>query len=298
MYKRQLLYRDQKVDQLVVDHLRIDCPPADLSEWEQVVERKANPKSEVTIALVGKYIGLTESYKSLSEALIHAGIHTLTKVNINYIDAETIEQSGTDCLEGNDAILVAGGFGDRGTEGKIQTVKFARENKVPYLGICLGMQVAVIDYARNVAGMENANSSEFDAKTPYPVIGLITEWTNKDGSVEQRNEESDLGGTMRLGGQECKLSEGSKAREIYGADTIVERHRHRYEFNNSLRPQLVDAGLVIGGVSEDDLVEMIEINDHPWFVGVQFHPEFTSSPRDGHPLFSSYIEAACQHRDS
>ena len=298
IYQVPLLYRDQKVDQLVVDHLRIDCPPADLSEWEQVVERKANPKSEVTIALVGKYIGLTESYKSLSEALIHAGIHTLTKVNINYIDAETIEQSGTDCLEGNDAILVAGGFGDRGTEGKIQTVKFARENKVPYLGICLGMQVAVIDYARNVAGMESANSSEFDAKTPYPVIGLITEWTNKDGSVEQRNEESDLGGTMRLGGQECKLSKGSKAREIYGADTIVERHRHRYEFNNSLRPQLVDAGLVIGGVSDDDLVEMIEINDHPWFVGVQFHPEFTSSPRDGHPLFSSYIEAACQHRDS
>lgn len=298
IYQIPLLYRDQKVDQLVVDHLQIDCPPADLSEWEQVVERKANPKSEVTIALVGKYIGLTESYKSLSEALIHAGIHTLTKVNINYIDAETVEQEGTECLVGNDAILVAGGFGDRGTEGKIQTAQFARENKVPYLGICLGMQVAVIDYARNVANMANANSSEFDSDTPYPVIALITEWTNEDGSVEQRDEESDLGGTMRLGGQKCNLSKGSKAQEIYGADTIVERHRHRYEFNNSLRDELIDAGLVIGGISDDDLVEIVEINDHPWFVGVQFHPEFTSSPRDGHPLFTSYIEAACKHRDT
>lgn len=298
IYQIPLLYRDQKVDQLVVDHLQIDCPPADLSEWEQVVERKANPKSEVTIALVGKYIGLTESYKSLSEALIHAGIHTLTKVNINYIDAETVEQDGTECLVGNDAILVAGGFGDRGTEGKIQTAQFARENKVPYLGICLGMQVAVIDYARNVANMANANSSEFDSDTPYPVIALITEWINEDGSVEQRDEESDLGGTMRLGGQKCNLSKGSKAQEIYGADTIVERHRHRYEFNNSLRDELIDAGLVIGGISDDDLVEIVEINDHPWFVGVQFHPEFTSSPRDGHPLFTSYIEAACKHRDT
>ena len=297
IYQIPLLYRDQKVDQLVVDHLRLDCPAADLSEWEQVVERKANPTSEVTIALVGKYIGLTESYKSLSEALIHAGIHTLTKVNINYIDAEIIEQDGSACLAGHDAILVAGGFGDRGTEGKIQTAQYARENKVPYLGICLGMQVAVIDYARNVAGMENANSSEFDVNTPYPVIALITEWTNKDGSVEQRDEESDLGGTMRLGGQKCHLKEDSKAREIYAADSIIERHRHRYEFNNSLRPKLLDAGLVIGGVSGDDLVEMVEINDHPWFIGVQFHPEFTSSPRDGHPLFTSYIEAACKHRD-
>ena len=298
IYQVPLLYRDQKVDQLVVDHLRLDCPAADLSEWEQVVERKANPQSEVTIALVGKYIGLTESYKSLSEALIHAGIHTLTKVNINYIDAEMLEQDGGECLAGNDAILVAGGFGDRGTEGKIQAAQYARENKIPYLGICLGMQVAVIDYARNIAGMSNANSSEFDADTPYPVIALITEWTNEDGSVEQRDEESDLGGTMRLGGQKCHLKEGSKAHDIYAQQTIVERHRHRYEFNNSLRSQLLEAGLVIGGVSDDDLVEMIEIDDHPWFIGVQFHPEFTSSPRDGHPLFSSYIEAACKHRDA
>ncbi|MBT8115858.1 MAG: CTP synthase [Arenicella sp.] len=297
IYEIPLLYRDQKVDELVVRHLRLDCPPADLSEWERVVERKANPTSEVTVALVGKYIGLTESYKSLSEALIHAGIHTLTKVNINYIDAEQIEDQGVDCLAGNDAILVPGGFGDRGTEGKILAAQYARENKIPYLGICLGMQVAVIDYARNVAAMENANSSEFDTGTPFPVIALITEWTNEDGSVEQRDEDSDLGGTMRLGGQTCNLAAGTKAREVYNADTIVERHRHRYEFNNRLRSALVDAGLVIGGISDDDLVEIVELKDHPWFIGVQFHPEFTSSPRDGHPLFKSYIEAACTYRD-
>ena len=297
IYQIPLLYRDQKVDQLVVDHFRLDCPPANLTEWEEVVERKANPNSEVTIALVGKYIGLTESYKSLSEALIHAGIHTRTKININYIEAETIEKEGETALAGNDAILVAGGFGDRGTEGKIQAARYARENKVPYLGICLGMQVAVIEYARSIAGMKDANSSEFNQETAYPVIGLITEWTNEDGSIEQRNEDSDLGGTMRLGGQKCHLKEGTKARAVYGADSIIERHRHRYEFNNSLRPQLEEAGLVIGGISDDDLVEMVEIADHPWFIGVQFHPEFTSSPRDGHPLFTSYIEAACAHRD-
>jgi len=292
IYEIPLLYRDQKVDDLVVKHLRLDCPPADLSEWERVVERKANPTAEVTIALVGKYIGLTESYKSLSESLIHAGIQTLTKVNINYVDAEDVEKNGTDCLKGNDAILVAGGFGDRGTEGKILAAKYARESKTPYLGICLGMQVAVIDYARHVAGMTDANSSEFNPDTEYPVIALITEWTDEHGNVQQRDENSDLGGTMRLGGQTCHLAEGSKARDVYGAERIVERHRHRYEFNNTLRPQLIDAGLVIGGVSDDDLVEMVEIADHPWFIGVQFHPEFTSSPRDGHPLFTSYIEAA------
>lgn len=297
IYEIPLLYRDQKVDELVVKHLRIDCPPADLTEWERVVERRANPNGEVSVALVGKYIGLTESYKSLSESLIHAGIHTRTKININYIDAEQIEKDGIDCLKGNDAILVAGGFGDRGTEGKIQAANFARVNKVPYLGICLGMQVAVIDYARSVAGMTDANSSEFNQKTTFPVIALITEWTDENGKVQQRDENSDLGGTMRLGGQTCHLAEGSMAREVYGADSIVERHRHRYEFNNTLRTQLVDAGLIIGGVSDDDLVEMIEIPDHPWFVGVQFHPEFTSSPRDGHPLFTSYIKAARAHRE-
>lgn len=297
IYEVPLLYRDQKVDELVVKHLRLDCPPADLSEWERVVERKANPTGEVNVALVGKYIGLTESYKSLSESLIHAGIQTLTKVNINYIEAEDIEKQGISVLEGNDAILVAGGFGDRGTEGKIRAAQYARETKTPYLGICLGMQVAVIDYARHIAGMENANSSEFNKDTPYPVIALISEWTDEKGNIQQRDENSDMGGTMRLGGQKCFLSDGSKVREIYGSDTVVERHRHRYEFNNMLRQKLVDAGLIIGGVSEDDLVETVEIADHPWFIGVQFHPEFTSSPRDGHPLFSSYIEAARTQRE-
>jgi CTP synthase len=292
-----LLYRDQGVDELVVKHFRLDCPPADLSEWERVVEREANPTGEVNVALVGKYIGLTESYKSLSESLIHAGIQTLTKVNINYIEAEEIEKSGVEILAGNDAILVAGGFGDRGTEGKIMAAQHARENKIPYLGICLGMQVAVIDYARNIAGMANANSTEFNKDTPFPVIALIEEWTDKQGNVQIRNENSDLGGTMRLGGQTCHLTAGSKAREVYASDTIVERHRHRYEFNNMLRQKLVDAGLIIGGVSDDDLVETVEISDHPWFVGVQFHPEFTSSPRDGHPLFTSYVEAARAQRE-
>ena len=292
IYEIPLLYRDQKVDELVVKHFRLDCPPADLSEWERVVERKANPTGEVNVALVGKYIGLTESYKSLSESLIHAGIHTLTKVNINYVEAEEIEKNGVTVLSGNDAILVAGGFGDRGTEGKILAAQYARENKIPYLGICLGMQVAVIDYARNLAGMKNANSTEFNADTPFPVIALIEEWTDEQGNVQQRDEHSDLGGTMRLGGQKCHLTAGSKVHEVYGADTVVERHRHRYEFNNMLRDNLTQAGLVIGGVSDDDLVETVEIADHPWFIGVQFHPEFTSSPRDGHPLFTSYIQAA------
>ncbi|MFT6409124.1 MAG: CTP synthase [Arenicella sp.] len=297
IYEIPLLYRDQGVDELVVKHFRLDCPPADLSEWERVVEREANPTGEVNVALVGKYIGLTESYKSLSESLIHAGIQTLTKVNINYIEAEEIEKSGVEILAGNDAILVAGGFGDRGTEGKIMAAQHARENKIPYLGICLGMQVAVIDYARNIAGMANANSTEFNKDTPFPVIALIEEWTDKQGNVQIRNENSDLGGTMRLGGQTCHLTAGSKAREVYASDTIVERHRHRYEFNNMLRQKLVDAGLIIGGVSDDDLVETVEISDHPWFVGVQFHPEFTSSPRDGHPLFTSYVEAARAQRE-
>ena len=292
IYEIPLLYRDQKVDELVVKHLRLDCSEADLSEWERVVERTANPTGEVTIALVGKYIGLTESYKSLSEALGHAGISTLTKVKINYIDAERIEEEGEECLRGNDAILVAGGFGDRGTEGKIAAARYARESKTPYLGICLGMQVAVIDFARNIAGLDNANSTEFDQETPHPVIGLITEWTDKDGSVQQRDENSDLGGTMRLGGQTCYLTPGSKAREVYGADQIVERHRHRYEFNNNYRDQLTNAGLVVGGKSDDDLVEMVELPDHPWYIGVQFHPEFTSSPRDGHPLFTAFVQKA------
>lgn len=298
IYQIPLLYHEQKVDELVVKHLEIDCPPADLTEWQNVVHNKTNPEGEVTIALVGKYVELTESYKSLSEALIHAGIHTLNKVNIQYVDSEELEKDGTSLLDGVDGVLVAGGFGDRGTEGKILAAKYARENKIPYLGICLGMQVAVIDYARHIAGMDKANSSEFDANTPYPVIALITEWTNEDGSVEKRDEESDMGGTMRLGGQSCFLKQDTISREMYGKDEIVERHRHRYEFNNQLRPKLEEAGLVIAGTSKDDLVEVVELKDHPWFVGCQFHPEFTSTPRDGHPLFTGYIEAASKHRDA
>jgi CTP synthase len=289
----------QDLDQIVVDKLRIDARPADLSEWDAVLEALAHPTNDVTIAMVGKYVDLTEAYKSLSESLIHAGIHTRTKVKIVYIDSEEIEKSGTDCLKGMDAILVPGGFGERGVEGKIATVRYARENGVPYLGICLGMQVAVIEYARNVVGLAGAHSTEFKANTPYPVIGLITEWKNADGSVEKRGEDSDLGGTMRLGGQTCHLLDGTRARAIYGKESIVERHRHRYEFNNNYREQLSAAGLIFSGLSEDrSLVEMVELPNHPWFVACQFHPEFTSNPRDGHPLFSGFVAAARQLKES
>jgi CTP synthase len=269
-----------------------------LSAWDKVVHDRANPEGEVTIALVGKYVDLTESYKSLSEALIHAGIHTLTAINIRYVDSEIIEQKGTDCLENADGILVAGGFGNRGIEGKVSAARYARENRIPYLGICLGMQVAVIDFARNIADMPGAHSTEFDQDTNWPVVALITEWTNEDGSVEQRDEDSDLGGTMRLGGQTCYLAPGTRTRELYDSDEIVERHRHRYEFNNQLRDKLVSHGLVIAGTSADDLVEVVELADHPWFVGCQFHPEFTSTPLEGHPLFSGYIDAAREYRSS
>lgn len=296
IYEIPLLYHEQKVDELVVNHLRLDVPEADLSTWQNVVHNKANPEGEVTIALVGKYIGLTESYKSLSESLIHAGIHTLNKVNIHYVDAETLEGEGIKDIDevfaNVDGILVAGGFGDRGVEGKIEAANYARKNNIPYLGICLGMQVAVIGYAREVVGWEDANSSEFNPDSSKPVVALISEWTNEDGSVENRDENSDLGGTMRLGGQRCFLKEGSLSREVYGNDVVVERHRHRYEVNNELRPSLEEAGLIISGTSKDDLVEMIEMPDHRWFVASQFHPEFTSNPRVGHPLFSAYINAA------
>ncbi|MEN8170883.1 MAG: CTP synthase [Pseudomonadota bacterium] len=289
----------QDLDQIVIDKLRIEAKPADLSEWDAVIDAMQNPTGEVTIAMVGKYVDLTEAYKSLSESLIHAGIHTRTKVKIVYIDSEDIEKPGSDCLKGMDAILVPGGFGERGVEGKVATVRYARENKVPYLGICLGMQVTVIEFARNVAGLDGAHSSEFKANTAHPVIGLITEWKNADGSVETRSEESDLGGTMRLGGQTCHLVEGTRAREIYGKASIVERHRHRYEFNNNYLDQLSAAGLVFSGLSEDkSLVEVVELADHPWFVACQFHPEFTSNPRDGHPLFSSFVAAARKYKES
>ncbi len=293
IYQIPILLHEQHLDQIVVDKLRIEAPQADLSEWQAVTDALFDPNGEVTVAMVGKYMDLTEAYKSLSEALIHGGLHTRTKVKIRYIDSEDIETDGLDCLEDVDAILVPGGFGERGVEGKISTVKYARENGVPYLGICLGMQVAVIEYARHMAGLDGAHSTEFKADAQHPVIGLITEWTTADGEVEQRSEDSDLGGTMRLGGQECHLMDGSKSRELYGKETIIERHRHRYEFNNSYLDALQGAGLAVVGRSADgSLVEMVEIPEHPWFVACQFHPEFTSTPRDGHPLFSGFISAA------
>lgn len=293
IYKVPRALHDQGLDDVVVQKLNLNCKPTDLREWDCVVDKLNNPKSSVDIAMVGKYTDLTEAYKSLSEALLHAGINTGTKVNIHYFDSEEIEKNGTDCLSEMSAILVPGGFGNRGVEGKIATVQFARENKVPYLGICLGMQVAVIEYARNMAGMVEANSTEFNEDTPYPVLGLITEWQDDDGSMQTRDADSDLGGTMRLGGQECVLVDGTKSREIYGKDVITERHRHRYEVNNTLIGKLQEAGLVISGRSIDGtLVEMVEVEDHPWFVACQFHPEFTSTPRDGHPLFEGFIEAA------
>jgi CTP synthase len=293
IYKIPGLLHDQGLDNIVVEKLRLDVPPADLSEWSQVIDSLEHPSGEVTVAMVGKYVNLTESYKSLSESLIHAGIQTHTKVNIQYVDSEDIEQNGTGCLENMDAILVPGGFGERGVEGKITAVQYARENNIPYLGICLGMQVAVIEIARHLAGLKDAHSTEFMPDTPHPVIALITEWKDKDGAVERRSRDSDLGGTMRLGGQPCRLTAGSIVRECYGKDEIIERHRHRYEFNNNYRDPLQQAGLLIAGTSTDgNLVEVIEIDEHPWFVACQFHPEFTSTPRDGHPLFSGFINAA------
>lgn len=293
IYKIPLLLHEQYLDDIVVDKLKLDVPAADLSEWKAVVEALENPTDEITVAMVGKYVDLTEAYKSLSESLIHAGLHTHTKVKIKYIDSEDIENEGTSCLENMDAILVPGGFGLRGVEGKIDAVRYARENNVPYLGICLGMQVAVIEYARNVAGLTDAHSTEFKQATKDPVIGLITEWTTSEGHIEQRDESSDLGGTMRLGGQDCKLKTDSHVREVYGQDVIIERHRHRYEFNNNYRVQLEKAGLNIAGTSTDNnLVEVVELKEHPWFIASQFHPEFTSTPRDGHPLFTSYVATA------
>jgi CTP synthase len=298
IYKIPLLLHKEGLDDIVVNKMHLEVPPADLSDWEDVVQAVSHPEHEVQVAMVGKYVDLTESYKSLNEALAHAGIKTHTRVKIIYIDSETIEkEGGTQCLEGMDAIIVPGGFGERGVEGKIRAVQYAREKKVPYLGICLGMQVAVIEYARNVAGLAGAHSTEFKRDTPYPVIALITEWLDAAGRLERRDENSDLGGTMRLGGQQCRLKPGTRAREVYGSDVIVERHRHRFEFNNRYLEQLEKAGLVISGISLDEtLVEVIELHDHPWFIACQFHPEFTSTPRRGHPLFTSYIEAALAYR--
>ncbi|CAK0778347.1 CTP synthetase [Gammaproteobacteria bacterium] len=298
IYRIPLLYHAQGLDDIVVEKLGLIAPPADLREWEQVVEGLLNPNGEVTVAMVGKYVHLAESYKSLSEALIHAGIHTRTKVRIVYVDSEEIQRTGTAILEEMDAILVPGGFGERGIEGKIAAVQFAREKGVPYLGICLGMQLAVIEFARHRIGLAGAHSTEFNKKTPHPVIAMISEWTATDGTVERRTADDDLGGTMRLGAQQCRLVPGSNIREVYGRGVIVERHRHRYELNNRYLEALQDAGLLIAGRSMDGkLAEVIELPGHPWFVACQFHPEFTSTPRDGHPLFIGYIKAARSARE-
>ncbi len=300
IYQIPGLLHAQKMDEIVCRKLNIKAKAADLSSWDKIVDALAHPKQEVNIAFVGKYVDLTESYKSLTEALIHAGIHTQSKVRIHYMDSEDIERDGTAVLEPMDAILVPGGFGKRGTEGKMKAIQFARENKKPYLGICLGMQLAVIEYARNVANLKDANSTEFNPDGPHPLVGLITEWQDADGRVEVRSEDSDLGGTMRLGAQKCPIQAGTLAAQIYGAE-VNERHRHRYEVNNHYVDQLKAAGLVISArTPTEQLCEMVELpqNVHPWFVACQFHPEFTSNPRTGHPLFKSYIEAALKYKGS
>ncbi|MGQ9831409.1 MAG: CTP synthase [Thermochromatium sp.] len=297
IYRIPRLLHAQGLDELVVRQFHLDVPEADLSEWDRVMDGFDHPEQSVRIGMVGKYMNLTEAYKSLSEALAHAGAHTKTRVEIVYVDAEVIEREGTDCLAGLDAILVPGGFGERGVEGKIMAVRYARERRVPYLGICLGMQVAVIEYARHMAGLEGAHSTEFDRHTPHPVIALITQWRDEQGRIETRSEGDDLGGTMRLGGQNCRLEPGSLARAVYGQPQIRERHRHRYEFNNAYLDPLKDAGLSFSGWSLDNrLVEIIELPDHPWFIACQFHPEFTSTPRDGHPLFEGFVRAALMQR--
>ena len=296
LYKIPRLLHEQALDDIVVERLRLSPPPADLSDWDAVVEARQNPEAVVTLAMVGKYMQVKDSYISLTEALQHAGVKNRTRVNVRYLEATDIERDGTGCLIGVDAVLVPGGFGERGIEGKIQAVRWARENKVPFLGICLGMQVACIEYARDVLGLEGANSTEFNRATPDPVIGLITEWQDQGGGTQLRDEQSEMGGTMRLGAQTCRLEPGSLARAVYGADEIRERHRHRYEFNNNYLERLGTAGLRFSGRSVDDLVEVIELPGHPWFVAVQFHPEFQSTPRAGHPLFTGFIRAARQYR--
>ena len=298
IYKIPQLLHEQGLDRIICEELALNVAPADLSVWRKLVVAQENPEHEINIGMVGKYVDLTESYKSLIEALRHAGIHTSTRVNIEFIDSEDIENAGTNVLSHFDAILVPGGFGKRGTEGKIAAIRYARENRVPYLGICLGMQLAVIEFARHVAGMADANSTEFNLETERPVVALINEWLDRDGKIETRSEDSDLGGTMRLGSQRCPIKPGTLAARIYGAE-VNERHRHRYEVNNHYVPALEQAGLIISArTPSEDLPEIMELPQriHPWFVGVQFHPEFTSTPRDSHPLFMSFVTAALQHR--
>ncbi len=296
IYKIPMLLHEQYLDDIVVDKLRLHVPPTDLSEWRAVVAAKQNPEAVVDIGMVGKYVQIRDSYISLNESLMHGGIKTRTRVNIHYFESQDIERSGAAALQKMDAILVPGGFGDRGIEGKIQAIRFARENCIPYLGICLGMQLAIIEYARNVLALKGANSTEFDRATNHPVIALITEWQDLERGQQVRDEKSDLGGSMRLGAQEARLVPGTLARSLYGKDSIFERHRHRYEFNNHYLDELAAAGLKFSGFSADGLVEFIELPSHPWFVASQFHPEFTSTPRDGHPLFSGFVRAAREYR--
>jgi len=300
IYKIPGMLHAEGLDNIVCRTLKLDAPPADLSVWERLVHALEHPEHTVHIAMVGKYVDLTESYKSLSEALTHAGMHTKSKVAIHYVDSEAIERDGVDALAGMDAILVPGGFGKRGVEGKIRAIRHARENRIPYLGICLGMQLAVIEHARHRAGLPGANSTEFDPDTPHPVVALITEWQDRDGHVERRTAGSDMGGTMRLGAQACEVLPGTLAHRIYGSTNVAERHRHRYEVNNHYLPRLESTGLTVGARAKSeaagDLCEMIELADHPWFFGCQFHPEFTSNPRRGHPLFVSFVRAALEHQ--
>lgn len=299
IYQIPMMLHEQGLDELVIKKFGLSAPPADLSEWERVVEMQRVQTMSVKVAMVGKYTELNDAYKSINEALLHAGIHSQTKVEIVYFDAELIEKHGSQLLAGMDAILVPGGFGERGIEGKIAAIQYAREHKVPFLGICLGMQTAVIEFARHVAKMHDANSTEFNKQCTSPVIGLISEWKDSDGSTQSRDETSDLGGTMRLGAQMCQLAEGTLARQVYAAPQIIERHRHRYEVNNHFVAELVNHGLVVSGRSSDgSLVEMIELPDHPWFLACQFHPEFTSTPRDSHPLFKQFVLAARQHHSN
>ena len=296
IYKIPMLLHEQGLDDIVVDKLRLEVPPTDLTEWRAVVNAKANPDGQVDIAMVGKYVQIRDSYISLNEALTHGGIKSRTRVNIHFIESTDIEQHGVHALKDMDAVLVPGGFGERGIEGKIQAIRFAREHRIPYLGICLGMQLAVIEYGRNVLGLEGANSTEFNRASPHPVIARITEWQDSARGAQTRDEASAKGGTMRLGAQSVKLGEGSLARELYGRDEISERHRHRYEFNNNYMERFRESGLRIAGLSGDGLVEIVELPGHPWFLATQFHPEFTSNPRDGHPLFTGFVRAARAQR--
>jgi CTP synthase len=296
IYKIPMLLHEQGLDDIVIDKLRLDVPSTELGEWRQVVQAKSNPDGHVDVAMVGKYVQIRDSYISLNEALTHGGLKSRTRVNVHYIESTDLEQHGTRALEGMDAILVPGGFGERGVEGKIQAVRFARENRIPYLGLCLGMQIAIVEYGRHVLGLSDANSTEFNRATPHPVIALITEWQDSARGAQLRDESSGKGATMRLGAQEVVLGAGTRARELYGRDTILERHRHRYEFNNNYLDRYRHAGLRFSGFSRDGLVEIIELPSHPWFIATQFHPEFTSTPRDGHPLFAAFIRAARAQR--